>query len=351
VTAGGPQPGDEQGDPLAERPSDRLGERLGDRLNERWRRWSRARAAEVVADAVASRVDVRVVTDSTAYLPAELVRQHGIEVVPLHVVVAGQVRVEGQDVSPDDVAAALREYTVVTTSRTNPSVFLEPYERLAAEGATAIVSVHLSSQMSGTFDAATLAAGEAPVPVEVIDSRTIGMAMGFAAIEGAQRAADGADCEAVAAAVRGRLGPSSVTFYVHTLEHLRRGGRIGAASALLGSALAIKPILAVRDGRIVPLEKVRTSARAIARLVAIAVEQAEASGVAVDLAVHHLDAGDRAETVAAQLRDRVRGARSVMVVELGAVVGAHVGPGTVAVAVSPRPDERLEPGDAGVDRL
>jgi DegV family protein with EDD domain len=340
------------GGPAAEGQPDRLSDKLGERLGERWRRRNRIRATEVVREeAAAPRVDVRVVTDSTAYLPGELVRQHGIEVVPLHVVVAGQERVEGEDVTPDDVAAALREYTIVTTSRPSPGVFAERYAALAADGATHVVSVHLSSQMSGTYEAACLAAAEAPIPVEVIDSRTIGMALGFAAIEGAERGAGGADCDAVASAVRGRLGPSSITFYVHTLEHLRRGGRIGAASALLGSALAIKPILAVRDGRIVPLEKVRTSARALARLVALAVEQAQASGVAVDIAVHHLDAGDRAETVAAQLRERVRGARSVMVVELGAVVGAHVGPGTVAVAISPRPDDPLEPRDAGVDRL
>lgn len=347
VTTGGGRPWDRPGD----QPDDRPGERLSDRLNERLRRWGRARAAEGAREAAAARVDVRVVTDSTAYLPDELVEQHRIDVVPLHVVVAGKEHVEGRDITATQVAEALREYTIVTTSRPSPAVFGEVYARLAAEGATHIVSVHLSSQMSGTYEAAAVAAREAPVPVEVIDSETIGMAMGFAVIAGAERAARGGDLQAVLAAVTNRLGPSSVTFYVHTLEHLRRGGRIGAASALLGSALAIKPILSVRDGRIVPLEKVRTSARAIARLVTLAAEQADASGIAVDIAVHHLDSADRAESVAAQLRERVRGARSVLVVELGAVVGAHVGPGTVAVAVSPRPGDVLEPPDAGVDPL
>lgn len=282
---------------------------------------------------------VRIVTDSTAYLPEDLVRQHAIEVVPLHVVVGGKDHIEGRDISADDVAKALHDYTVVTTSRPTPQVFAETYARLAADGATAIVSIHLSGQMSGTVEAARLAAAEATVPVDVIDSETIGMAMGFAVVAAAEAAAHGASAAEVRSVVERRLGPSGVLFYVHTLEHLRRGGRIGAASALLGSALAIKPILAVRGGRIVPVEKVRTSARAIARIEAMVVEHVREQGVAVDLAVHHLDSADRAESIAEQLRILVPEAGQVIVVELGAVVGAHVGPGTVAIAVSPRPDE------------
>jgi DegV family protein with EDD domain len=287
-------------------------------------------------------VTVRIVTDSTAYLPAEVARRHSIEVVPLHVIVGGKDHVEGQDITPDEVARALREYTIVTTSRPTPQAFGETYARLAAEGATGIVSIHLSAQMSGTVEAARLAAVEARIPVEVIDSETIGMAMGFAVVAAAETASGGADIAAVRAAVQARLEPSGVLFYVDTLEHLRRGGRIGAASALLGSALAIKPILAVRGGRIVPVEKVRTSSRAIARIEAMVVEHVRAGGVAVDIAVHHLDAADRAEAIAEQLRHLVPEARQVIVVELGAVVGAHVGPGTVAIAVSPRPDEAAE---------
>jgi DegV family protein with EDD domain len=286
-------------------------------------------------------VTTRIVTDSTAYLPGGVVEQHGIEVVPLHVVVGGRDHVEGQDISAAQVAAALRDYTIVTTSRPTPQVFAETYQRLADEGATAIVSIHLSSQMSGTFEAAQLAADEAPVPVEVVDSETIGMAMGFAVVAAAESAAGGADVPAVLELVRSRLGPSGVLFYVDTLEHLRRGGRIGAASALLGSALAIKPILAVRGGRIVPVEKVRTSSRAVARIEAMVVEQVAKGGHVVDIAVHHLDAQDRAEQIAGQLRTMVPGSPEVLVVELGAVVGAHVGPGTVAIAVSPHPDEPL----------
>jgi len=287
-------------------------------------------------------VTVRIVTDSTAYLPVELLRAHSIEVVPLHVVVGGDDHVEGQDITAAQVAAALRDYTIVTTSRPTPTVFAEMYQRLADEGATAIVSIHLSSQMSGTVEAARLAAAEAPLPVEVVDSETIGMAMGFAVVAAAETADGGADVAAVIEAVHARLGPSGVLFYVDTLEHLRRGGRIGAASALLGSALSIKPILAVRGGRIVPVEKVRTSSRAVARIEAMVVDHVARGGHAVDLAVHHLDAAARAEEIASQLRTMVPGSPTVLVVELGAVVGAHVGPGTVAIAVSPRLGEPLD---------
>ncbi|MGO4603534.1 DegV family protein [Terrabacter sp. 2YAF2] len=286
-------------------------------------------------------MSTRVVTDSTSYLPREVVERHGLEVVPLHVVVGGRDFVEGRDISAAQVAAALREYTIVTTSRPTPQVFAETYQRLAAEGATSIVSVHLSSQMSGTVEAARLAAAEAPVPVEVIDSETIGMAMGFAVVAAAEAAANGAEVPEVLEAVHSRLGPSGVLFYVDTLEHLRRGGRIGAASALLGSALAIKPILAVRGGRIVPVEKVRTSSRAVARIEAMVLDQVAKGGHVVDIAVHHLDAPARAEQIAGELHTLVPGSPQVLVVELGAVVGAHVGPGTVAIAVSPRPGEPL----------
>lgn len=286
---------------------------------------------------------MRVVTDSTAYLPDSFLEEHRIEVVPLHVVVGGREQVEGRDITATEVAAALREYTIVTTSRPSPAVFAEVYARLAAEGATHIVSVHLSSQMSGTYEAAALAATESLVPVEVIDSETIGMAMGFAVVAGAQSAAAGGDLAAVTAAIHERLDPSGVLFYVDTLEHLRRGGRIGAASALLGSALAIKPILTVRGGRIVPVEKVRTSARAVARIEAMVLEHVTKAAVKVDVAVHHLDAAARAEQIAEHLRGRLPGSPEVLVVELGAVVGAHVGPGTVAIAISPHPGEPLEP--------
>ncbi|GAA3234867.1 DegV family protein [Actinocorallia longicatena] len=277
---------------------------------------------------------VAIVTDSSAYLPPDLVAEHGIEVVPLHIVIGGSVLDDGVDVTAEDAARALREWQPVSTSRPSPERFAHAYKVAAGGGAEAIVSVHLSSAMSGTFECAVLAAETAPVPVHVIDSRTLGMALGFSALAGAAAAAEGASGERVAEIVRARALGSHSLFYVDTLEHLRRGGRIGAAANLLGSALMVKPLLTISDGRIIPLEKVRTASRALSRLEELVVERA--SGGEVDLAVQHLAAGSRAETLAARLRDRVPGIGSLHIGEVGPAIGAHVGPGMIGVAVSPR---------------
>ena len=287
-------------------------------------------------------VSVAIVTDSTAYLPAVLLTAAPvpITVVPLHVVLGGREHREGVDITTDDLSAALRKFTPVSTSRPTPQVFLDAYEAAAAAGATGIVSIHLSSDMSGTCQSAQLAAQQSPVPVEVVDSRSLGMAMGYAVLSAAAASAAGRDLNDVAAVALWRSEAATVAFYVDTLEHLRRGGRIGAASALVGSALAIKPILTLVDGSIRPLERVRTSSRALARLVELAVTAATAAtaaGGVVDLAVQHLDSADRAQSLARQLRERIENVGDLVVGELGAVVGAHVGPGTLAVVVSPRP--------------
>jgi DegV family protein with EDD domain len=282
-------------------------------------------------------VSVAIVTDSTAYLPTAVVEARGIHVVPLHVVIGGTEYSEGVDVTTAEVAAALRSFRPVSTSRPAPQSFLEAYEKAAADGADAIVSVHISADMSSTVESAHLAAQQSPLPVRVVDSRSLGMALGYAVLAAADLAAEGAGAGDVAARALATAEAATVVFYVDTLEHLRRGGRIGSASAFLGSALAIKPILGLSDGSIRPLEKVRTSARALARLAELASAAAAAAPAEVDIAVHHLDSPTRAQDLADRLRDEVGNAHEVLLVELGAVVGAHVGPGTLAVAVSPRP--------------
>ena len=287
-------------------------------------------------------MNVAIVTDSTAYLPAELVRDGPvpITVVPLHVVMGGKAHREGVDVTLESLSEALRAFLPLSTSRPSPQEFLDAYEAAAASGASAVVSVHISSEMSGTCQSARLAAEQAPIPVEVVDSRSLGMAMGFGVLSAAEAAGDGLSVPEVAEIARVRAVGAKVAFYVDTLEYLRRGGRIGSASALLGSAFAIKPILTLVDGAIRPLEKVRTSSRALARLTELTAASANdviAAGGKVDIAVQHLDSAGRAEALAASLRERVPQAGLVVVAELGAVVGAHVGPGTLAAVASPRP--------------
>ncbi len=282
---------------------------------------------------------VAVVTDSTAYLsPPEIAAAGpGLAVVPLHVVIGGTEHREGVDVSVPELVEALRRFVPVSTSRPAPGEFLEVYRRLAAAGADQIVSVHLSAALSATVQGAQLAAAEAPVPVHVVDSRTIGGALAAAVRTALDRAAAGADPVQVAEAARRRAEAATVVFYVNTLEHLRRGGRIGAASALIGSALAIKPILGLQGGHIEPVDKVRTSSRALARMVELAATAAARAADGVDVSVQHLGLAERAEDLRAQLAERLPADAAITVGELGAVIGAHVGPGTLAIAVSPRP--------------
>lgn len=280
---------------------------------------------------------IAVVTDSTASLPAEVAAERDITVVPLHVVIDDVAYEEGDpEVTPEAVAAALKEKRAVSTSRPGPAVFAAAYERLAEEGATEIVSVHLSRDVSGTFESAQVAARRSPVPVTCVDTRQVGVATGYAALSAADVVSAGGSAADAAAAARERAHRAASLFYVDSLEYLRRGGRIGSAAALLGGALAVKPLLRIDDGVIATLEKVRTAGRAISRLEALAVEAAE--GQQVEVTVAHLASAERAEQMAerltGELADELDG-REVRCTELGAVLGAHVGPGMLAICVAP----------------
>ena len=282
---------------------------------------------------------VAVVTDSTADLPAEVARVHGVTVVPLQVVIGEQCFAEGSGLDADAVAEALRARIPVHTSRPNPAAFLAAYQQAADGGATGVLSLHLSAQMSGTHASATLAAAQSPVPVRVVDSHSMGMALGFAVLSAAERAAGGGNLDECYAVAEARVAATLSLFYVDTLEHLRRGGRIGAAQALLGNALSVKPLLHLRNGRVEPLERVRTASRAIARLEELALEAAAGHPGPVDIAVHHLASADRAELLAAALRSGVKQLHELHVSKIGAVVGAHVGPGMLGVVIAPVLDE------------
>lgn len=278
---------------------------------------------------------VAVVTDSTAYLPEGVAQAYDVTVVPLHVVLGSWSGREDLEVSPADVAAALGERRIsVTTSRPTPGQLAAAYRET---GATLVVSIHLSSALSGTSDSARLAAthvAQDGIEVRVVDSRSVGMGLGFPVIAAAEAAATGANLSGVADAAEQAAVATRSWFYVDTLEHLRRGGRVTAASALVGTALGVKPLLHMQNGEIVLLEKVRTFSRAMLRLEAL-VQQAAGDGP-VDVAVHHLAAPARAATLAEELRGSLPGLQSLYVSEVGAVVGAHVGPGMLAVALWPR---------------
>ena len=275
---------------------------------------------------------VVVVTDSTAYLPDGLADELSVRVVPLQVVLGGRSGAEGSEVTPAQVAAALAAWVPVSTSRPTPAEFATVYREALEGGADGVVSLHLSRELSGTWDSARLAAAEVGAgSIRVVDSRSAAMGLGFAVLAAAEAAAKGGSREEVYAAAVGTAERTTTLFYVDTLEHLRRGGRIGAAQALLGTALSVKPILHVREGRIVPLEKVRTVSKGIARLEALAL--AAAGDGPADVAVHHLAAAERAALLAERLRGRLPRVRRFYASEVGAVVGAHVGPGVLGVVV------------------
>ncbi len=281
---------------------------------------------------MAARRRVAVVTDSTAYLPPGVAEKYGVEVVPLQVSLGGRKALEGVDLSPGEFARWISAPgRVAATSQPTPAAFHDAWHRSAADG---IVSIHLSSGLSGTVSAAGVGATSYDGEVRVVDSMSTAMGLGFPVLAAAEAAAVGADLDEVVAAAERAVTGTRTFFYVDTLDHLRRGGRVRAAAALVGTALSVKPLLHIKGGRIDLLEKVRTSAKAIARLEELV--RAEAGDGPVDIAVHHLAAPERAGLLAERLRTSVPGVQTLFESEVGAVVGAHVGPGLLGVVVHRR---------------
>jgi fatty acid-binding protein DegV len=300
---------------------------------------------------------VAVVTDSTSSLPRERAALAGITVIPLQVVIGEQSRPE-TEVAPALVAAALRDGRSVSTSRPSPEAFEAAYDALAGSGYQAVVSVHLSGKVSGTVQAAGIAARTAAVPVTVLDSETVGMATGFAALAGADAARAGQAVDDVSARIQARARVSRTFFCLDSLEHLQRGGRMptGAGSAAAGStslagstshtgstaggstALAAKSLLTVVDGEIRPYERVRTGAHAVDRLVELGLAAAGEvqAGTTIDVAVHHLDNAEAARELADRVAAGLPGIGEVVIAELGPVLGGHVGPRTIGLVISPR---------------
>jgi DegV family protein with EDD domain len=278
---------------------------------------------------------VTVVTDSTAYLPPEL--SEGVLVVPLRVAMGQRSGLDRIEVSVDDVSQALLAKQLVTTSRPTPTEFAATYERALAAGADHIVSMHISAALSGTWESAVLAAQDFGYgTVRVLDSRSTGAALGFAVVAAAAVARAGGTAAQVQDAAVSTIDRTRTHFYVDTLEYLRRGGRVGAAAALLATSLSVKPLLHMLDGQIMPMEKVRTSAKAIARLVALT--EAATGGRPADIAVQHVSAPDRAEAVVAQLRAELPQLRELYVADAGAVISAHLGPGGLGTVVLKHPN-------------
>jgi DegV family protein with EDD domain len=272
------------------------------------------------------------VTDSTADIPLQMAEDRGLRTVPMTVTFRDESFISGVTLGTEDFYQLLDEADEVpTTSQPNPAWLEEAYADAYDEGADAVVSVHISSELSGTCDLARRVAADAALPVRVVDSRHAGGALALAVLAALRAADEGGDIDAVAAAAERVAAETALFFVVDDLDALQRSGRVTGMQRLLGSVLRVKPVLTIDDGRVVPMEKVRTWSKAVGRLAALAAEHAE--GAEVDLIFTHSLAGERADEVGAAVRESVD-VRSCLRTVIGPVVGAHVGRGTVGIALT-----------------
>lgn len=270
---------------------------------------------------------VVVVTDSSSRLPAESLEKWAIRVVPLHILLDGEDLRDGEDEIPDDV---YQQHA--TTAAATPAELADVYRQaLADSGGDGVVAVHISSALSGTCGNAERAAADLGPGVRVIDSRSAAMGTGFPALAAARIAAAGDDLDAVADAANSAVSRGHAFMVVHRLDHLRRSGRIGGARAWLGTALALKPLLRVEDGKLVLAQRVRTVRNATAAMIDRVCQVVGDSSAA--LAVHHVVNPDGANEVAATLAQRLPACEPAIVTPLGPVLALHVGAGAVAVCL------------------
>ena len=277
---------------------------------------------------IRTQMKIKVVTDSTSDLPAEVVRDLGITVVPAQIQFGDKVYHDGVDLSTDEFYRKLQINSVLPrTSAPSPGTFKEVYSRLAQQ-ADGIVSIHVSAKMSATYDAARLGSVDLKCPISIVDSETASMACGLLVIIAARAARDGASLSEIEALVQAAV-PRTVTYGVFgTLEYLYKGGRIGRAQAFLGSMLKLNPILAIRAGEVVPIARVRTRTKAIGRLCEIL----RASGIPLEMSVMNTTDPEEAEALAQRLSPIFPPQRMYRA-RIGPAVGTYVGPGAVGVSV------------------
>lgn len=277
---------------------------------------------------------VAIVTDSTATLPENLLKNYPVFSVPLQVIWDGKSYRDSIDIHPKDFYERLStSKTMPTTSQPTPADFHAIYLRLLEEGYD-ILNIVISSKLSGTMDSAVQAHAMLPGPrIAIVDSRTTSMAMGFQVSTVARAAAQGAtleECQKLAEQARDHTG---VLFALKTLEFLHRGGRIGGAAAFLGTALNLKPILELNDGRIEAVERVRTSSKAIDRLLDLFEERVQRR-TPVRISALHANSPDEAQQLLSRARERfgVSDVEDTHITDVSPVLGTHTGPGCVGLA-------------------
>ncbi len=274
---------------------------------------------------------VAVVTDSTAYIPEDLLKQYQITVAPQELIWGDQTYQDGVDIQPDEFYQRLKTASVMpTTSQVTIPNFQKIFQSLFDQEKE-IIAILISAKLSGTIDSAVQAKGMLPgASIEIVDSYSTAMAMGFQVLTVARAAQDGAglaECKRLAEEVRNHTG---VVFAVDTLEFLHRGGRIGGGSRFLGTALNIKPLLEVRGGRVEALERVRTRKKSLARLVEI-VEERTKGKTPIRVATLHANAEEEARELLEEVNRRLNPTEKIFST-VSPVIGTHAGPGTVGIA-------------------
>lgn len=271
---------------------------------------------------------IRIVTDSTCDLPPEVVAEHKIAVVPLYINFGTQSYRDGVDLSRDQFYARLpQSHPSPTTSAPGTAAFVEIYQRLIAEGATGIVSIHIGSSLSNVFNVAQMAAPSiTAVPVRVIDGGQITLGTGFLAVHAARLAASGATLDEIVTAVQELASRTHSFAALDTLEYLRRGGRVNVVMFSVGTLLKMKPMLKMHLGKVVT-DRARTSSGAIDRLIDLALQL----GPLESVALVHAATPERLALLRSEVTARLPGVPIRMVGEVAPVIGAHVGPGAVGL--------------------
>jgi len=274
---------------------------------------------------------VAIVTDSTAYIPKDLVDKYNIIVVAQVLIWGDETLRDDIDIHPKEFYTRLTKADIMpTTSQATPADFKEIYEKLHGEGKV-ILAILLSDLLSKTVNSANLAHQMVPdAKVEIVNSTTTAMELGFHVLAAARAVENGASIDECAAIARKSQSKSGVLFAVDTLEFLHRGGRIGGASRFLGTALQLKPILELIGGRIEPIERVRTKKKAHDRLIEMVLDRVKGKDN-IRLATLHANAAEDAKTLMHRILNEVEPVE-VVHSEVSPVVGAHVGPGTIGVA-------------------
>jgi len=279
---------------------------------------------------------IKIVTDSSADIPKALLEELGITVIPLKLHFGDETYVDGVDITVAEFYAKLAASDrMPTTSQPSPADFLDVYKKTATEPGDEIISIHISSAMSGTYQSAVLAKQllEDQFPIHIVDSRYASFGHGRMVVEAARAAREGKTAEEILARLEQIRAKSRIYFIVDTLQYLYKGGRIGKASALFGSLLNIKPILTVDEaGEVAPVDKVRGQKNALNRMVELL--QRDFDGQAVELYVGHADSPEAAKELRDLIVEKVN-AEPKAFIDVGPIIGAHAGPGTLAVFVFP----------------